>query len=76
MFKFVKTTTSAANLNKGNAAKQYFNKRFQSQLATTNNSSTLIDTNKNNKQKLIVNPLKHDDFFQVKSLVNLESLFK
>lgn len=76
MFKLVKTTTAAAaNLNIGKTTIQYFNKRFQSQLAT-NDPSTLINTNKNNKQKLIVNPLKHDDFFQVKSLVNLESLFK
>ena len=56
MFKLVK------NLNIGKNLTQ----RFQSQLATYDPNKTVIDTN---KQNLIVNPLQHDDFFQIKSLI-------
>lgn len=31
---------------------------------------------KTNKKKLVVNPLKHEDFFQLNDLVQVEELFK
>lgn len=33
-------------------------------------------TSKQNDKNLIVNPLKHEDFFQINDIVNLETLFK
>ena len=31
---------------------------------------------KTDKKKLVVNPLKHEDFFQLNNLVHVEELFK
>ena len=46
---------------------------FATQLKPTEQKSEAISLNQSKK---VINPLKHEDFFQINDLVTLEDLFK
>ena len=74
MFKLATNIQITTNLVKKNIFS--LNQSFQiltRNLATTSNE--IINPNRNNKP-LIINPLKHDDFFHINNLVSLDTLFK
>ncbi len=49
---------------------------FQKQPIIENDATQACNQIMPKKNQLIINPLMHDDFFQVKKLVTLDSLFK
>ncbi len=46
------------------------------QPSLSSSSSNNLPTNVQNTKKSVVNPLKHEDFFELNDLVNMEELFK